>query len=219
MQSISALRTERATTVSEFAGSGFEAWDSYVRAHEGASVYHLAAWRDVIESVFGRDTHYLAAERDGELCGVLPMVRLKSRAFGDFLVSMPYVNYGGVLADGQPFLVMELAEGEELHAWLRNQRPSLQRRLAVFTGICAAVGYAHSHLIVHRDLKPGNIRVDAHDRIKLLDFGIAKLAMPGESADGARQLTMSGSTVGTPVYMSPEQAKGKAAGVVDLKPL
>ncbi len=99
MQSISALRTERATTVSEFAGRGFEAWDGYVRAHEGASVYHLAGWRDVIESVFGRDTHYLAAERGGELCGVLPMVRLKSLAFGDFLVSMPYVNYGGVLAD------------------------------------------------------------------------------------------------------------------------
>jgi serine/alanine adding enzyme len=99
MQSISALRTDRATTVSGLARGGVEAWDGYVRAHGSASVYHLAAWRDVIESVFDRETHYLLAERDGELCGVLPMVRLKSLAFGDFLVSMPYVNYGGVLAD------------------------------------------------------------------------------------------------------------------------
>lgn len=99
MRSISALQTEPAVTVSEAALSGLDAWDRYVRAHEGASVYHLAGWRDVIETVFGRETHYLLAERAGRVCGVLPLVRLKSLVFGDFLVSMPYVNYGGVLAD------------------------------------------------------------------------------------------------------------------------
>ena len=99
MRSISALRPEPAVTVTRFGTSGLEAWDRYVRAHGSASVYHLAAWREVIECVFGRETHYLAANRDGRVCGVLPLVRLKSLVFGDFLVSMPYVNYGGVLAD------------------------------------------------------------------------------------------------------------------------
>jgi FemAB-related protein (PEP-CTERM system-associated) len=74
-------------------------WDRYVRGHASASVYHLAAWRELIESVFQRKTYYLLAQNGGEVCGVLPLVRLKSFAFGDFLVSLPYVSYGGVLAD------------------------------------------------------------------------------------------------------------------------
>lgn len=74
-------------------------WDRFVCRQPAASVYHLAAWRDVITSVFGRETYYLAAEDQGVLSGILPLVRLKSLVFGDFLVSLPYVNYGGVLAD------------------------------------------------------------------------------------------------------------------------
>ena len=78
-----------------------DAWDRYVRGHAAASVYHLGAWRELIESVFGRETHYLVAENDNEIIGVLPLVRLKSLLFGDFLVSMPYVSYGGILADDE----------------------------------------------------------------------------------------------------------------------
>src|SRR5690606_9226443 len=74
-------------------------WDRYVHGHGSASVYHLAAWREIIESVFNRETFYLLVRNGERVTGVLPLVRLKSLAFGDFLVSLPYVSYGGVLAD------------------------------------------------------------------------------------------------------------------------
>lgn len=99
MRSISAMPAEAEVAVSEAGASRMQAWDRFVRRHGNASVYHLAGWRELAESIFGRQTYYLLAEREDEICGVLPLVRLKSWFFGDFLVSMPYVNYGGVLAD------------------------------------------------------------------------------------------------------------------------
>ena len=86
-------------TIVDADASRMPAWDGYVRCHAFASVYHLSAWRDLIESVFERETHYLLTETSGHISGVLPLVRLKSLLFGDFLVSMPYVSYGGALAD------------------------------------------------------------------------------------------------------------------------
>jgi len=75
-------------------------WDAYVIGHARASGYHLMAWRRVIERVFGHRTFYLAArDEQGQIRGVLPLVCLSSRLFGRFLVSLPFVNYGGVLAD------------------------------------------------------------------------------------------------------------------------
>src|SRR5262245_50034910 len=72
-------------------------WDAYVDSHADACAYHSYAWRRVVRTAFGHETHYLAA-RDGEgICGVLPLVRLRSALFGDFMVSLPYFNYGGVL--------------------------------------------------------------------------------------------------------------------------
>ena len=106
---------------------------------------------------------------------------------------------GGVLPDGHPWLVMELAEGRDLAEWCREERPSLARRLAVFLQVCAAVGHAHSHLVVHRDLKPGNLRVDAGDRAKLLDFGIAKLLDREGAEASTRNLAL------TPEFAAPEQ--------------
>lgn len=74
-------------------------WDDFVARTEGASLYHRAALRDVIESTFGHDTHYLCAKASGsEIVGIFPLVRLRSRLFGDYLVSMPYFNYGGPVA-------------------------------------------------------------------------------------------------------------------------
>ncbi len=79
---------------------GEATWDPYVIGHARASGYHLMAWRRVIERVFGHRTFYLAArDEQGQIRGVLPLVCLSSRIFGSFLVSLPFVNYGGVLAD------------------------------------------------------------------------------------------------------------------------
>lgn len=75
-------------------------WNAFVGHTPGASVYHLYQWRDAIKRVFGHESYYLAARDDaGRIRGVLPTVRLRSRLFGDFLVSMPYFNYGGVIAE------------------------------------------------------------------------------------------------------------------------
>ena len=77
-----------------------EACERYVAAHPTGSAYHSPAWLDVIGRAFGHETRYLVAESDGAVCGVLPLVFFRSRLFGRFAVSMPFVNYGGVLADG-----------------------------------------------------------------------------------------------------------------------
>ena len=75
-------------------------WDRYVSGHPEATACHLFSWRDVVAEVFRQAPYYLAARGDDlRIRGVLPLVRLKSMLFGDFLVSMPYLNYGGALAD------------------------------------------------------------------------------------------------------------------------
>jgi FemAB-related protein (PEP-CTERM system-associated) len=74
-------------------------WDEYVNRASNAALYHLYDWRRVIEETFGHQTVYLAAERGSRIAGVLPLVQLKSWAFGNMLVSMPFFNYGGISAD------------------------------------------------------------------------------------------------------------------------
>jgi serine/alanine adding enzyme len=108
-----------------------EQWNAYAGRATGASVYHLYEWRRLITSVFRHQTHYLAArDQDGGICGMLPIVRLRSLLFGDFLVSMPYFNYGGIVADHDKAArgLMEHAAGlaHELgvsHLELRHSSP------------------------------------------------------------------------------------------------
>lgn len=85
--------------VRDIADTERAAWDAYVLGHPSHVVYHLYAWRDVIRDAFSGETHYLAAYRQRRIVGVLPLARLSSRLFGDFLVSLPYFNYGGILTD------------------------------------------------------------------------------------------------------------------------
>jgi serine/alanine adding enzyme len=85
-------------TVEAVDDSSAAAWDAFVDVAPGASVYHGYAWRRLVQSVFGHQTIYFAAREGAKVVGVLPLVRLKSRLFGDFLVSVPYFNYGGVVA-------------------------------------------------------------------------------------------------------------------------
>ena len=77
-----------------------EVSDAYVAAHPLSSVYHRHAWSDVIRAGFGHETKYLVAEAADGVVGVLPLVFFQSHLFGRFVVSMPFLNYGGVLADG-----------------------------------------------------------------------------------------------------------------------
>src|SRR5438046_2824884 len=69
-------------------------WDGYVRQHPGGSTYHHWAWKRVIEQTFGHPTEYLMATASDGVAGVLPLVRMRSRLFGHFFTSLPFVNYG-----------------------------------------------------------------------------------------------------------------------------
>jgi eukaryotic-like serine/threonine-protein kinase len=111
-----------------------------------------------------------------------------------------------------PVIVMELLKGETLASKLaREQQLSLQDTLRVLLPVVSAVGTAHSRGIIHRDLKPANIFLsrggEADAVVKVLDFGIAKWLAPRPLGSGLR--TQTGSTLGTPCYMAPEQAIGE----------
>lgn len=78
-----------------------DAWNRYVESNPGSSLYHRSEWKNLIHNVFGHECYYFYASYNNEVVGVLPLVRLKSRLFGDFMVSMPYFNSGGALANSQ----------------------------------------------------------------------------------------------------------------------
>jgi serine/threonine-protein kinase len=103
------------------------------------------------------------------------------------------------------YMVIEWVEGRLLRSILSQNGPlPIDRAISLTQGICDALDYMHKHGVVHRDLKPENIMVDAADRIKLIDFGIAM-------KEDARRLTYAGPSplLGTPDYISPEQVKGQ----------
>ncbi len=88
-------------TIETLAGQD-DRWDAYVHGHAEGTVYHLSKWRRLIRERFGHESYYLMSlDGEGRIDGVLPLVRLRSRLFGDFMVSMPYFNYGGILADDE----------------------------------------------------------------------------------------------------------------------
>ncbi|MEZ8094203.1 FemAB family XrtA/PEP-CTERM system-associated protein [Photobacterium swingsii] len=85
--------------IRKIAHSDFSAWDSYVDNHNDGSFFHLTGWQHVISKVFGHKHHYLLAEDNDQLVGVLPLFEQKSRLFGHALISTPFCVYGGVIAD------------------------------------------------------------------------------------------------------------------------
>ncbi|MDQ2665540.1 MAG: serine/threonine protein kinase [Gemmatimonadota bacterium] len=103
--------------------------------------------------------------------------------------------------DGHPFIAMEFVEGADLHELLEQKRPlSLVQKLDVLIDVLNGLAYAHKRGIVHRDIKPANIRIDEDGRARVMDFGIAHLS--------SSKLTRTGTMIGTPAYMSPEQITG-----------
>jgi tRNA A-37 threonylcarbamoyl transferase component Bud32 len=106
-------------------------------------------------------------------------------------------------ADGLFYLVMEYVDGASLREVMQAGRLTPGEALALVPQICAALQFAHDTGVVHRDIKPGNILLDRAGRVKIADFGLAKLLEP-DRADGV-SLTASGAVMGTPAYMAPEQ--------------
>jgi tetratricopeptide (TPR) repeat protein/tRNA A-37 threonylcarbamoyl transferase component Bud32 len=117
----------------------------------------------------------------------------------------------GEVEDG-PYIVMELVTGPRLRDLLASGFLTVKDSVQIGVAIADALAAAHGHGIVHRDLKPENIVVTTNDRVKILDFGLAKLTeSPLGDDDATLDRTDPGSVVGTPAYMSPEQASGRAA--------
>ena len=101
---------------------------------------------------------------------------------------------------GRPFIVMQLLEGEPLQKYL-PAAASLERKLDLMVQICEGLAAAHSHGVIHRDLKPSNLFVEPNGLLKILDFGVARIA--------DSSMTIQGTMLGTPDYMSPEQGRGE----------
>ncbi len=114
--------------------------------------------------------------------------------------------------EGRPYIVSELVEGETLRAALRDGPLAPRRALEIGVALADALAAAHARGIVHRDLKPENVALTREGRVKLLDFGLAKLLAP-EASDGyeTSARTIEGALLGTAAYMAPEQARGAAA--------
>ena len=113
---------------------------------------------------------------------------------------------GGTTEAGQPFFVMELVGGVPITEYCDRQRLSVRARLELFVAVCQAVQHAHQKGIIHRDLKPSNVlvtEVDGRPTPKVIDFGVAKAT---EISLTDQSLADTGAIVGTPTYMSPEQA-------------
>ena len=111
---------------------------------------------------------------------------------------------GGRTVDAMLWFAMELVDGEPIDAWCESRKASRNERLRLVIALCEALAFAHAQLLVHRDIKPSNVLVDAAGRIKLLDFGIARLA---------DQDDLLGNFALTPRYASPEQWRGEPVTV------
>ncbi len=121
----------------------------------------------------------------------------------------------GETAEGQPFLVMELVQGQTLDELLEASALTLRRAVEIIERVAEALEEAHHHGIIHRDIKPSNVVVTERGQVKVLDFGLAKRISEENHSDtdqNARTLlathTRDGVVVGTPLYLSPEQATG-----------
>ena len=113
---------------------------------------------------------------------------------------------GGRTDQSVPYLVMEYVDGEPIDTFCTRTELAAERRLGLFLDVCEAVAYAHQHHIVHRDLKPTNILVTPESKVKLLDFGIAKVI--GAPSEPPATETLTRHRMMTPAYASPEQARG-----------
>jgi serine/threonine protein kinase len=137
---------------------------------------------------------------------------------------IPPVHEVGALADGRPFLAMKLIKGRTLADQLADGQAERGALIAAFEQVCQAVAYAHNHGVIHRDLKPSNVMVGAFGEVQVMGWGVAKFRTDArvESVEATTATTLhdprgewdtdvrtrTGSFLGTPAYMSPEQAIG-----------
>ena len=157
-----------------------------------------------IDPVIGR-TVAVKTVRSAELGDSVEQEKLKERLFRE-AKSAGILTHPGIVTIYQAgqdkdvlFIAMEFIDGPNLAEALARTRPSVELTFQILKQTAEALDYAHSKGVVHRDIKPANLLLQSEGRIKVADFGIAKLA--------ASNLTKTGTTVGSPAYMSPEQIR------------
>jgi serine/threonine-protein kinase len=173
-----------------------------VEAFLGGGMSHVYRARD---AVLGRTVALkiltdLATSDDDSKARFLQEARIASNISHENVIAV--YDFGE--ENGRPFMVMEYVEGESLRDAMKAARVGdFRRKVKIALQLARAIECIHSKKIVHRDIKPENVHVDRAGRVKLMDFGIAK-------REGA-SLTRSGTTLGTPFYMAPEQVMGQPA--------
>jgi serine/threonine-protein kinase len=182
----------------------------------------LAKWKlDAVLGVGGMSAVYAATHRNGNRVAIKVLrsdlaenPSARARLLREAYAANRVAHAGGVavLDDGVDgslvFLVMELVEGQTLHAKTRSGKLSLDESLRIADELLAIVAVAHTLGIVHRDLKPENILLMRNGRVRVLDFGLASM-----SESPAFHVTQSHATLGTPAFMAPEQARGRMQDV------
>ncbi len=143
-----------------------------------------------------------------------PNARLRFKREAELLASLNHPNIAVIYDiieqdDGDDFLVLEYVPGQTLAELIAGKTIKLKKALSIARQIAEGVSAAHKNGIVHRDLKPNNIKITPEGKVKILDFGLAKTYV-SEDEDIENTVTQPGRIIGTPAYMSPEQARGKA---------
>jgi len=142
-----------------------------------------------------------------------PKARSRFSREARLLASLNHPNIATIYEEfeevkGVGYLVLEYVPGQTLAERIAKSQLKLEETLSIALQIAEAVAAAHEHDVIHRDLKPGNIKITPEGKVKVLDFGLAK-AVGGEALDQQSTVTEPGRVIGTPAYMSPEQARGR----------
>jgi eukaryotic-like serine/threonine-protein kinase len=152
----------------------------------------------------GMDTHHVVARFESERRALALMAH----------PNIAHLIDGGATPSGRPYFVMELVRGATITDFCDQNQYSTTERLNVFVSVCQAIQHAHHKGVIHRDIKPSNVMVALNDgmpMVKIIDFGVAKAI--GLQLTENSLFTADGQMVGTPAYMSPEQASMSRADV------